>query len=168
MNQVEFLGLAHTFATCNLVMINAFWGKPAHKKVRMLEWRLTNFTVVREVLCNNYRSCNLIGPYHFLGISPRNLTSFTRPFLTGRRAQARHESRHGSSFECYFQYCMWLYAYTCEHVFLFFSGQGSETAEITTFLTTTLPPLPLLFALLRIRVHSPHFRLCFKFHKHSL
>ena len=31
-------------------------------------------TVLREVLCNNYQSHNLIGPYHFWGISPRNLT----------------------------------------------------------------------------------------------
>ena len=37
------------------------------------------FTVVREVLCNNYRSHNLIGPYNFWGISQRNLTLFTRP-----------------------------------------------------------------------------------------
>ena len=49
-----------------------------------------------------YSSCNLIGPYHFWRdvqdchfwvISPRNLTSFTRPFLTGRRARAGHETK---------------------------------------------------------------------------
>ena len=28
---------------------------------------MNKFTVVREVLRNNYRSHNLIGPYHFLG-----------------------------------------------------------------------------------------------------
>ena len=49
---------------------------------------ITNSTVVREVLRNNYRSRNLIGHYHFWGISPRNSTSFTRPFLAGRRARA--------------------------------------------------------------------------------
>ena len=39
-----------------------------------------NFTVVRAVLRNNYWSHNLIGPYRFCVISPRNSTSFTRPF----------------------------------------------------------------------------------------
>ena len=41
------------------------------------------FAIVREVLRNNYRSRNLIGPYHFLGINLRNSTSFTRPFSLG-------------------------------------------------------------------------------------
>ena len=41
---------------------------------------------------NNYQSYNLIGLYHFWGISPRNLTSFTRLFLTGRRTQAEHKT----------------------------------------------------------------------------
>ena len=49
---------------------------------------MNNYTVVREVLCNKYQSCNLIGHYHFWGISPRNLTLFTRPFLARRRAWA--------------------------------------------------------------------------------
>ena len=39
---------------------------------------------------NNYRSRNLIGHYPFWVISPRNSTSFTRPFLAGRRARAGH------------------------------------------------------------------------------
>ena len=30
--------------------------------------------VVKEVLRNNYQTCNLIGPYHFWGISPRSLS----------------------------------------------------------------------------------------------
>ena len=38
------------------------------------QMEITNFTVVREVLHNNYQSCNLIGPYHFSEISPRNST----------------------------------------------------------------------------------------------
>ena len=42
---------------------------------------------VREVLRNNYWSCNLIGLYHFWGISPRNLTLFTGQFLTRRRTR---------------------------------------------------------------------------------
>ena len=50
-------------------------------------------TVVREMLCNNYRSRNLIGPYHFWGIGPRNSTSFTGLFLTWRRAWAGHETK---------------------------------------------------------------------------
>ena len=53
---------------------------------------MTNFTVVSVVLRNNYWSRNLIGPYRFRVISPRNSTSFTRPFLTGRRARAGHET----------------------------------------------------------------------------
>ena len=54
--------------------------------------QIKNFTVVKEVLCNNYRSCNLTGPYHFWVISPRNSTLFTRPFLAGRRVRAGHET----------------------------------------------------------------------------
>ena len=69
-NQVEFLGLVHGFATVNF---------KTHKS-RVLEWRWTNFTVVREVLPNNYRSHNLIGPL------------FTRLFLAGRCTQAGHET----------------------------------------------------------------------------
>ena len=33
---------------------------------------------------------NLIAPYHFLGIGPRNSTVFTRLFLAERHAQAGH------------------------------------------------------------------------------
>ena len=36
------------------------------------------------MLWSNYWSQNLIGLYHFFGISPRNSTLFTRPFLTRR------------------------------------------------------------------------------------
>ena len=45
------------------------------------------------MLRNNYRSRDLIGHYPFWVISPRNSTSFTRPFLAGRRARAGHETR---------------------------------------------------------------------------
>ena len=41
------------------------------------------FTVVREVLCSNYWSHDLIGPYHFWGISPRILLCSPRPFEHG-------------------------------------------------------------------------------------
>ena len=44
------------------------------------------------MLHNNYQSRNLIGHYPFWVISPRNSTSFTRPFLAGRRAWAGHET----------------------------------------------------------------------------
>ena len=56
---------------------------------------IKNFTIVKEVLCKNYQSCNLIGPYHFLGTNPSNSTSFTRLFLAGRRAGAGHETMPG-------------------------------------------------------------------------
>ena len=45
---------------------------------------MTNFIAIRAVLCNNYWSHNLIGPYRFWAISPRNSTSFTRQFHAGR------------------------------------------------------------------------------------
>ena len=45
-----------------------------------------------EVLRNNYRSHNLIGHNRFWVISPRNSTSFTRLFLTGRRVRAGHKT----------------------------------------------------------------------------
>ena len=53
---------------------------------------MTKFTVVSAVLRNIYWSRNLIGPYRFRVISPGNSTSFTRPFLTGRRAWAGHKT----------------------------------------------------------------------------
>ena len=37
-------------------------------------------------------SRNLIGLPPFWGISPRNSTSFTRPFLTGRHTRGGHET----------------------------------------------------------------------------
>ena len=54
---------------------------------------MSNFTVVRAVLRNDYWSRNLIGPYRFCVISPRNSSSFTRLFLAGRCARAGHETR---------------------------------------------------------------------------
>ena len=53
---------------------------------------MTNFTVVSAVLRNSYWSRNLISPCHFRVISPRNPTSFTKPFLAERRARAGHET----------------------------------------------------------------------------
>ena len=54
-------------------------------------------TVVRGVLRNNYQSRNLIGPYHFWGISPRNSTSFTGSLLARRRTRAGHETTIGQT-----------------------------------------------------------------------
>ena len=63
--------------------------RPARsKKVRMLKWRWTNLPLLR----NNYQSRNLIDHYPFWVISSRNSTSFTRPFLAGRRVRAGHET----------------------------------------------------------------------------
>ena len=54
------------------------------------------------MLCNNYRSHNLIGHYHFWVISPRNTTLFTRQFLAGRRARVGHETRPS----CWWKTCI--------------------------------------------------------------
>jgi len=60
---------------CNLATFKAH-----SKQVWILEWRWTNFTVVREVLHNNYWSPILIDPL------------FTRLFLARRRTRAGHET----------------------------------------------------------------------------
>ena len=67
MNQVELLGLTHAFATMQPSNDQNILWPTRSKKVRVLEWRLTNITVtvVGEVLRNNYQSRNLIGHYHF-------------------------------------------------------------------------------------------------------
>ena len=63
------------------------------KKSMDTRMEMNNVDVVREVLRNNQRSCNLIGLPPSWGKSPRNWTSFTRPFLTGRRVWGGHETR---------------------------------------------------------------------------
>ena len=75
-NQVKFVGLVHTFATVSPAMFIPFYAKQQIGTDTGIE--INTFTVVKEVLCNNCKSCNLIGPYHFWGISPRNLTLLTR------------------------------------------------------------------------------------------
>ena len=77
---------------CNLATIKIFCGQPAQKRYGCSNG---NEQILRKVR-NNYRSRNLIGHYPFWVISPRNSTSFTRPFLAGRRARAGHET----IFEC--------------------------------------------------------------------
>ena len=61
------------------------------------------------MLCNNYRSRNLIGHYPFWVISPRNLTLFTRPFLARRHVRAGHETRleygHIKLISCFWSVC---------------------------------------------------------------
>ena len=44
---------------------------------------MNKFYCCKGSVSHNYQTCNLIDPYHFWGISPRNLTLFTRPFLAG-------------------------------------------------------------------------------------
>ena len=70
MNQVKFLGLAHVFVTVSpSEHFKTFYAKPAQKRYGYLSGGylsgFKNFTVVREVLCNKYRSHNLVGHYHF-------------------------------------------------------------------------------------------------------
>ena len=43
------------------------------------------------VIISDLAAC--IGLSPFWGISPRNSTSFTRPFLAGRRARGGHETK---------------------------------------------------------------------------
>ena len=81
----------HIFATVLPSNIKTFYAKPAQRGTDT-QVELKNFTVVRKVLHNNYWSHNLIGPCHFWGISPRNLTLFTRPFLARRHTQAWHKT----------------------------------------------------------------------------
>ena len=90
MDQVEFLGLAHTFVTVSPSNVQHFMPNllknGTDTRVEIKE--KNNFTVVvREVPRKNYQSHNLIGPYHLLGISPRNSTLFTRSFFVRRRAR---------------------------------------------------------------------------------
>ena len=89
-NQVEFLGLAQTFATVSPSNVQNFLHQTHSKKRYSSRFKI--FTIVREVLSNNYRSHNLIAHYHYWGISPRNLTLFTRPFLAGRHMWEGHET----------------------------------------------------------------------------
>ena len=67
--------------------------QPAQKRYRSSNG---DEQILRKVR-NNYRSCNLIGHYPFWVISPRNSTSFTRPFLTRRRARAGHKTNSCSA-----------------------------------------------------------------------
>ena len=79
---------------CNLATIKTFCGQPTQKRYRYSNGDEQIFTVVKEVLRNNYRAHNLIGHYHIWVISQRNSTLFTRPVLTRRCARAGHETRN--------------------------------------------------------------------------
>ena len=75
---------------CNLATIKTFCGQ-LRKKGTDARMEINKFYCCKGVLRNNYQSYNLIGHYPFWVISPRNSTSFTRPFLAGRHAWAGHE-----------------------------------------------------------------------------
>ena len=89
MNQVKLLGLALTFVTVSPSNIQVLpqtqrYGYSSREKI----------TAVREVLLLIVTgSCSLVGPYDFWGISPRNSTLFTRPFLAERCVRAWHETK---------------------------------------------------------------------------
>ena len=62
MNQVEFLGIAHTFVTVQPSNVQNILHQACSKKYGYSSSDKI-FTAVKEVLLNNYRSRNLIGPY---------------------------------------------------------------------------------------------------------
>ena len=68
--------------SCHLA---TFSPKPAQKEIKKVYCR-------KGMLHNNHWSHNLIGPYHFWVISPRNSTLFTRLFRPRRHAWAGHET----------------------------------------------------------------------------
>ena len=90
-NQVEVLGLVHTFATVSPSKVQHFSPNLLKKGMDTRVY----FTAVREVLCINYQSRNPNGHYHL--ISPRNLTLFIRPFLTGSCAYIHTVHQDGDS-----------------------------------------------------------------------
>ena len=63
MNQVKFLGQVHTFVTVSPSNIQSILRQTC-SKMNGTDTRveMKKFTVVREVLRNNYLSRNLIGP----------------------------------------------------------------------------------------------------------
>ena len=66
MNQVEFLGIVHTFAMLSPSSVRHFTPNLLKKGMDIYSSRdIKKIIVVREGLCNNYRSHNLISPYHF-------------------------------------------------------------------------------------------------------
>ena len=79
-NQVKLLRLVHTFVTVSLSNVQKYC--MTNPVIYEYLSRDKKFTVVREVLHNNYCSCNLIDrTYHFWRISPCNSPDH---FLTGR------------------------------------------------------------------------------------
>ena len=70
---------------------------------------INKFYCWREVLCNNYRSCNLIGHYPVWVISPRNSTLFTTLFLAGRPLWAGQETNTlGTGTNCLYWHSLWM------------------------------------------------------------
>ena len=71
MSQVKFLGLVHTFATVSPsnVQLNPLQkGMDTQVEIKILLLYRKCYVIA------DYRSHNLIGPYHFLEICPRNST----------------------------------------------------------------------------------------------
>ena len=81
----------HIFATVLPSNIKTFYAKPAQKGMDT-QVELKNFTVVRQVLHIITDLTISLVLTTFGGISPRNLTSFIRPFLAGRHTQAWHKT----------------------------------------------------------------------------
>ena len=71
---------------CNLATLKKKFWKHTQKSRDILNWRWTNFTVVREVLHNNHWS-------HNLAIFTTFGHDFTRLFLTRNCTQAGHKTR---------------------------------------------------------------------------
>ena len=90
-NQVEFLRLVQHFWDSVTQQCSKHLHQNPLKKGTRAE--IFFFTIVRELLHNDYQSHSLIGPYHFLGISPRNLTLFTRPFFVRKCTWAGRETK---------------------------------------------------------------------------
>ena len=124
---VEFLGLVHALQQCHLATFKTFW---------IFEWKCTNFTV--EVLHNNYRSCNLIGPYQFWGMS---LWFVHQTILTGRCVWAGHETTMytGTTLSCDLtMVLMWFQLVIMWHLYIAF---------ICSYYVATLVPRPVWYFL---------------------
>ena len=92
-NQVEFLGLARTFATVSPSNVQNILRPTCSKKVRILEWKWTNFTVVSEVLCNNYPISQSHWSLPLLGNKPKEF-DFVHQTVARREARwAGHETK---------------------------------------------------------------------------
>ena len=74
LNQVEFLGLVHTFTTASPSNTQTFYAKPAPQGYRYSSRDRKKLLLQGKCYINNYQSCYLIGPYD-LGNEPRKFDS---------------------------------------------------------------------------------------------